>query len=272
MSKTGHRNPPSLRAIPAVSHLDRPVYARVERFPANSETPPHDHDWGQFSYAITGVLEVHTESGSYLAPPECAVWIPAGVRHHVGASEPAEMRGLYLRRDACAVMPGECRVLSMTPLVRELILAAGRLPRNYDEDGPGGRLVAVLLDELATLPSGGLSLPWPTDPRLRRLGEALRRHPEDSRALADFAAAEACSERTLARRFREQTGLSFREWRQRLRLMNALPALEAGTSVTRVALDNGYASVSAFIAAFKQRFGYTPSALSPRRQGPSAQR
>ncbi|MBF3264221.1 helix-turn-helix transcriptional regulator, partial [Pseudomonas aeruginosa] len=66
----------------------------------------------------------------------------------------------------------------------------------------------------------------------------------------------------LARLFREQTQLSFREWRQRLRLLNAVAALEEGASVTRVASDLGYDSTSAFISLFQRHFGQTPGCFA----------
>ena len=58
--------------------------------------------------------------------------------------------------------------------------------------------------------------------------------------------------------FQRETGLSFRAWRQRLRLLAALTPLERGERVTDVALACGYDSTSAFISAFRQQFGCTP--------------
>jgi len=62
----------------------------------------------------------------------------------------------------------------------------------------------------------------------------------------------------MTRLFQRETGLSFRAWRRRLRLLKSLGGLEAGESVTSVALDSGYNSTSAFIAAFRNEFGMTP--------------
>ena len=66
------------------------------------------------------------------------------------------------------------------------------------------------------------------------------------------------TERTLARRCRRDLGMGFAEWRQRLRIVRALPRLEAGEKVASVALDLGYASASAFIAMFRRVTGATP--------------
>jgi len=47
-----------------------------------------------------------------------------------------------------------------------------------------------------------------------------------------------------------------------LRLISALERLEQGAAVTEVALDCGYNSPSAFIAAFRRQFGATPGAFA----------
>lgn len=95
---------------------------------------------------------------------------------------------------------------------------------------------------------------------MRRITDALQADPADPRGISDWAGLVGASRRTLARLFREQTQLSFREWRQRLRLLNAVAALEEGASVTRVASDLGYDSTSAFISLFQRHFGQTPVA------------
>lgn len=269
MSNAGHS--PSLlnpraanapeRSVPALARLPRPVYARAESLPAGSWVRPHRHDWVQLSWALSGVLEVRTATGCWLAPPQRAVWIPPGMLHEVNTSARAEMRSLYLDAARTAWAPARCRVLAVTPLVRELILALSALPLEYDVDGPAGRLAAVLLDCIERLPELDFGLPLPADPRLQRLCVRLQADPADRRTLAQWASEVGLSERTLARLFRRDTGLSFADWRRRLRLLLALGALEAGRSVTAVALDCGYDSLSAFIAAFRSEFGTTPKAL-----------
>ena len=56
--------------------------------------------------------------------------------------------------------------------------------------------------------------------------------------------------------------MTFRTWRQRMRLVSALPALERGERVTDVALGCGYESMSAFISAFGKLFGLSPGELA----------
>ena len=149
-------------------------------------------------------------------------------------------------------------MLQISPLLRELIQHFSTLPEAYAEDGPEGRLVQVLLDQLGCAPEIELVLPLPAEPRLRQLCKRLQNHPDSRESLADWSQALGVSERTLSRLFLRETGLTFRAWRQRLRLLSALPALERGERVTDVALGCGYESLSAFIAAFREQFGATP--------------
>jgi AraC-like DNA-binding protein len=254
------------RRLPDITTLPRPVLARVESLPRPAWTREHAHPWAQLSYATQGVLGVRTRQGSYLAPPQRAIWVPPGLLHSVESSERTQMRSLYIAPAAVswtAEIGQRCRVLGVTPLVRELIRAVTRLPEQYDESGPDGRLVTVLLDRLAMLDEVRFSLPLPSDPRLARMAAEQERTPDDPRGLDELAAAAGMSGRTMTRQFLRETGLSFRAWRRRLRLLKSLSGLEAGGSVTAVALDCGYSSTSAFIAAFRKEFGASPREAVP---------
>ena len=253
------------RKIPSLDRLPRPLYNRSESLAAGSWTDEHSHPWCQLSYAISGILGVRTPGGDHVAPPRYAVWIPPDVSHEVLNRGQTEMRSLYIAPEAARALPGECTVLEITPLVRELIRKVGELPVEYDEAGAAGRLVAVLLDELAGLRPAAFVLPLPKDRRLLGICAALQDQPADARTLAQWAASAGASERTLARLFQQDTGMRFGDWRQRLRLLMSLDALEAGESVIQVALAHGYESPSAFIVAFRHVFGCTPGELMARR-------
>jgi len=256
-------NQTEARELQALRALPRPVYGHLLGLSNRAIGHRHSHAWVQLSYAVEGVIEVATATGRFIAPPLCAVWIPAGVPHGVRCSRNTAIRSLYI--DPAAIVqdrPG-CRVLAVTPLLRELIRAFSEFPVEYDEQGADGRLVKVLLDQLAAAPDTGLALPWPADARLRKLCGDLQAHPDSRKGLAYYSEKLDLSERTLSRLFLRQTGLSFRLWRQRARLLAALPLLEQGERVTDVALACGYDSMSAFIAAFREQMGATPRDFFP---------
>lgn len=144
----------------------------------------------------------------------------------------------------------------MTNLLREAITRAAAW-QGVELTASQKRLAGVILDEIGSLPVVNLGLPMPQDSRLLRIAQALSANPDDGRRLEEWAAWAGMSSRTLTRRFRAETGFSFNEWRQRIRLLRALELLAAGKPVTAIALDLGYDNVSAFIALFRRMFGTT---------------
>jgi AraC-like DNA-binding protein len=238
--------------------LPRPLYGHALALPNRAIERRHRHPWAQLSYAIRGVVEVTTAHARFMAPPLRAVWIPPGQAHGVRCSADTVIRSLYIDASVDPRGSSTCRVLEVGDLLRELIRAFSAMPIHYDERGAEGRLAAVLLDQLALAPEAGLVLPWPQDTRLREVCHALQSHPRNTRTLASYSRALGVSDKTLSRLFRQQTGLSFRLWRQRSRLFSALPLLERGDRVTDVAQACGYESMSAFIAAFRDYMGVTP--------------
>lgn len=155
-------------------------------------------------------------------------------------------------------LPKTCSVVTVPKLLRELILHAVDFDSLYDEKGPHGRIIDVIIDMLMTLDEVPLHLPMPRDARLKRVAETLIENPADNRTQGEWAKECGASVRTLARLFPEQTGMTFSSWRQQARLMAALGRLADGEAVVTVALDLGYASQSAFIAMFKKALGTTP--------------
>ncbi len=231
-------------------------------FPPNTVVVAHRHPWGQLVHAAEGVLTVVTEAGTWVVPPDRAVWVPPGTLHEVRAPRGASQHSVYVAAAEVARsgLPAVCRVVAMTPLLREVVWELGRRGNDYLPDGPEARLARVAMDLIAALPAQPLHLPEPADRRLRALTRALEADPADNRPLEDWGRAVGASPRTLARLFREETGLTFAGWRARLRLLRALQRLAAGEAVTTVALDLGYESPSAFIAMFRRTLGTTPGA------------
>jgi transcriptional regulator GlxA family with amidase domain len=151
-----------------------------------------------------------------------------------------------------------CAVLELTPFLRELILLLAERSKGGVYDARVERLAEVALDELEALPEAPLSLPGGQDPRLVRLTRHLAAHPADTRPMAELARFVGAAPRTLERLFRNETGLSFHQWRNRLRLLAAIDALNRGEGSTSIAFSLGWSSPSAFVAAFRAQFGTTP--------------
>ncbi|MGC1172675.1 AraC family transcriptional regulator, partial [Polaromonas sp.] len=243
----------------------RPVRVRTRNLPADTHFEPHRHAWAQLAYCSTGIVQVTAstpEEVTYIVPPSRAVWIAPGALHTINVLEAAEFRTLYI--DASARPPGwnNCRVLVVSPLLREIIHALDS-PREALSVAREQLLTGLVLDELTRADTQALGVPMPNaqtgDKRLRALCEAVLRVPSERATLAGWAADMGASERTMARLFREELGTSYQQWRQQAILAHALPLLARGTPVSQVAAASGYASDSAFSAMFKAAMGQSPS-------------
>lgn len=246
------------------SRLSRPVFWFNDHFRAGTWSNRHKHDdWGELAFVRSGCMVVCAEPGNYLAPPRRAVWIPPGLSHEWYLPEDSIDCGLYVRPDVFSRFPRfrSYHALEISPLVRELIIFLSAQEWPYPE-GPVSRAVGVLFDHLVTAPESDKPLTMPHDRRLIGLCTALLREPHICRTVPQWCHLLGMSERTLARLFKDQTGETFGRWRQKIRLQHAATELKAGASVTTVALGCGYTSVSAFISAFKDFFGYTPGKMS----------
>lgn len=222
-------------------------------------------EWAQLMSAAQGMLTVHTDSGWWVAPTHQAVWIPAGVANSAEMGGRVVLRDIYLRAALARRLPATCRVVRLSPLLRELmrrIIELRTLDRRIREQG---NLLEVLLDQLAALEPAPLDLPMPRDLRALRAAELMRKTPSTRPATAAILREAGASTRTLERLFLADTGLSFGAWRQRARLLRALQVLADGASVTRAGIAVGYAGTSAFVAAFRRVFG-TPPGRYLRRQ------
>jgi AraC-like DNA-binding protein len=153
-----------------------------------------------------------------------------------------------------------CVVVAVDRLVSELLVAASAFGPDYPARGPEARLMQVILDRLPALAVAPLlHLPRPTSGELVTITAALAESPGNRRTLGAWASSVGLGEKTAARKFLAETGMTFGRWRQHCRLLAAIERLAAGETVTRVAFEVGYGDVSSFIASFKSAMGTTPS-------------
>jgi len=227
----------------------------------------HAHDLHQIELALQGVTEVETATAHYVLPPQQAAWIPAGLEHQTTIDSSVRSVSVFFEPGLVPDPGDRCRILPVSPLVREMIVYATRWPierSDGDEiaDGFFGTLAQLLSEALVD--EVPLSLPTSSDPVVAAAMTFTNEHLASVTA-GEVARAVGVSERTLRRAFQTSIELSWRTYLLQARLLRALALLaQPGPTVLEVATAVGFDSVSAFTRAFAQRCGETPSAYRRR--------
>lgn len=220
--------------------------------------PTHRHPKAELVFVASGVLTCEVGSDLWIVPPQCGLWIPWNLEHSAHGEGAIKAYVLFVEPGLLPQLPKTPCTVSVSPLLRELIVTASELPQLYRPDSAEERLLRTTLDQLAVAPVEDLRVPMPQDPRLRHIARALLHDPAERRTINQWAREVTMSERSLFRLVQSETGMSFGRWRQQIQLMLALQWLSQGMSVQSVARDLGYETASAFIAMFRGALGKSP--------------
>ena len=196
----------------------------------------HRHSDHELLWAIDGVLEVRTPETVYTVPSGVSLWIPSFVPHEVTARSGTELSCTWL---VASDVTGLDRVVALsTPPLLEQVL--DHLTRDDLTDAARRRAEAFAIDLVEPVPRLIFDVPLPTTPWLRQIADQLVASPADTRSVEEWAADAKVSTRTLTRRFPAETGLTFSEWRMRLRAHHAMQLLALGRSISFVARKTGF--------------------------------
>jgi AraC-like DNA-binding protein len=243
----------------------RPTGGSIIQDDFDLDTPWHCHDMHQLQYAFDGAIEVEDERARHLLPRTLAAWIPAGVAHRTSLHRVRSGSVLFA---PAAVQPAgdRVRILEVSSLMREMILAAMRWPLQEPQDATGRAYFAALALLCAEWikKETPLSLPTARDPAVRAALAYTRAHLADGE-LGAVCRSVSLSERTLRRRLRQELGITWNEYRRRARLLAAATLLsDTALPVGRIAEQVGFESQSALAKAFRSLMGLSPRAFRAR--------
>ncbi len=213
---------------------------------------------GQVQLISGGILEMEAESTRFLAPPHLAIWVPAGVTHCSYNRKPLDYCSLNIAHELTENFPSQTSLIKVTPIVSAIIDDFRHRDVNVADNEQDKRLVQVLLDQLATQEVEHHFLPSTDNKYLAPILKAVEEEPTDNTSLQQWAEKVHTTERTLARHCQSELGMSFTEWRLRVRYLFSMDLLRKGQSVKEVALTLGYNQASPFITMFKKYSGQTP--------------
>lgn len=245
-------------APPPESIPDKAIVLRQQTLAAGYIFPIHTHEWHQLVFSTAGAYVAGVGENWYVATTEHAIWIPKGVPHTSGTLNGAQFLNLYIQDQPQMDMPDKCAVLQVSDLLKALITELSMLgvaaSRRYE-----AVLHDMILEHLKKLPETDFYLPWPQQGMLKSICDALFLNPTDTRTMREWGQELGASSRTLARRFERELGMTFGEWRQKLKLFLAVEWLSKGEAITNIALNLGYSSTAAFSYMFRQAMGTCPS-------------
>lgn len=218
----------------------------------------HTHGRAQLICVESGLLTTRTRHGTWSLAPGSAGWMPVAEPHTVCIDGPLRGWGMVLAPSVCHELPADPCVIGVSSLLQAVAQRVCGWPLSATVDDRQQHLLDVLLDEIRAAPRQRMHLPMPRDRRLLRIASQLLSEPADDRSLAQWAQWAGLSTRSLSRHFREETTLSFAQWRQQARLAEALRRLSDGQAVADIAHVLGFSSPSAFVTVFRRHFGVPP--------------
>ncbi len=232
---------------------------------AGSTLPSHQHSTGQMVFATQGVMLIETAQGRWTVPPQRALWIPPHEPHAIEMLTETHMRTVYFHPDFIAgcnafTSHSNVHVVVASAMIKELVLGLFQTERSDDMRALMAKLLLHTLVETAYLPT---YLPMPTDERLKNTLLTIIAKNDWQLSLGEVSARSHMSSRTYTRRFTSEVGMSFRDWRQRARLVKSLDLLALNQSIKSIANTLGFGSASAYCAAFREVLGCIPSEFRP---------
>jgi len=248
-----------------IDNSESAVLLLPHHLPGGLEGEPHRHDRGQLIYPQKGRFRLWAGDRIWTGSRQQAMWVPPGILHSVKTLDDMFVHNVYVNTDLVPGFPDHCKIIQVSPLLRELLAYGLTLPRTYEHVTEHVRTMLAITDQIRLADDlVDIHLPVPQDRRLKVITDHLMENPDDNRCLEEWAKTAHASTRTLARLFVSETGMTFRQWRQHLRIAEAITRLSEGHSVLTVSMDLGYASQSAFTTMFRKLVGRTPSDFHPK--------
>lgn len=225
-------------------------------------TVDHEHHCAQLMVLTSGAASIRAASGHWVLPSGRYLYIPAHTTHSLDSAGGVQGFALYLPAEVDAALPNRIFAFQGSSLMLEIVRRLTDLTDLTDTARAGNserNLVAVLIDEIQRSFDMPLNMQMPLDPRLRRIANDILQSPAERRTLGQLASQTGFSERTILRRFREETGMTVVQWVQHARILLAATELRNGASVKQASATAGYDSVSSFIRLFSRIMGATPN-------------
>ena len=248
-----------------IEDVEKQTFA-MHKLAGKFTTKVHRHSRHQLLYAEGGVLHFFTEKQQSILPARHAAWIPARLTHKVESpSTHLHLRTLYIWGDDDEEkFPERLTVFPVTPLAREMIVYTRRWSHKDPVSETEEAFFKAICHLIPDWCRAAMTLVLPTTQHqlLRNITDYVINNLEAELTTANVASEFGISSRTMMRLYRARLDMTFREYLRMARITTALELLSsADASITEVALQVGYQSMSSFSRTFKDYVGKPPSAF-----------
>jgi len=242
---------PSTRVLPLKPEcIQLKVNARLEN---------QQFDNGRYLFLKAGVIAIITEQGRYLIPSEQSIWLPANTIFQLIATTDAELVSYLVGETGEQLQHTTTTVLAVNPFLKSLINESISEDVKQYDNASLNSLMQLLFNRVQTAQPLSLLLPAVKDQRLAAITSRQQKFPALKTDLVAWGKFVHASPRTLSRVFKNETGITYSEWKQIMVIHIAIIQLYLGESITIIAKNLGYESSSAFIYMFKKHMKVTPS-------------
>ncbi|TAU82437.1 helix-turn-helix transcriptional regulator [Rhizobium leguminosarum] len=237
------------------------VYCLHREFePADTQTFRLDRHY--LLYAMSGTLRLQADGKRWTLPPARAAFIPAAKEVEVSILTKMTSASVLFAAEFHRDFPERLAVFEITPLCRELIRECMLWGPETGELNEYAQLLFTTLASVVvrlSLQSSRCFLPIPKSEGLKEALNLTEANLTQGLSFKRISAECGQSPRSLARRFSEEMGMTWRDVVKRMRIIQAVEQLATtDASITEVSFDCGYNSLSAFNAAFRELMDQTP--------------
>ncbi|RIH63655.1 AraC family transcriptional regulator [Mariniphaga sediminis] len=237
----------------------RPITTYTESVQNAKCADYHAHPRAQIILCNSGIMKVETENNIWIVNPSQSVWIASNEKHQVYFPNNVEVISAFIDKSKLNKLPKNSFAFDTSGFIKSLLTKIISFSNPDRLTSPQERIFEVLLDELSGIKPCSTFLPTSHNERIKRVTDALMNDYSSKHTIEYYAEKSCVSPRTLSRLFVKELGMSFGDWKMRLKLIEAIKQLGEKRMIKDVAYDLGYENASSFIAIFKKHFGKTPT-------------
>ncbi|GAA5225447.1 helix-turn-helix domain-containing protein [Membranihabitans marinus] len=238
--------------------LNRPITTYTESIQDAKCAHSHSHPRGQVIACRGGIMKVVTPNQIWIINPSQCIWLASNVQHQVFFPDRVMVISAFIHPSRLNGLPTSSFAFDSSEFFWSLLNKINSFSNPQHFTKQQLNIVDVFLDELATIEASPTFLPTSNHEKINTITHSLMANYSSNKNIEHYAQLICVSSRTLSRLFKKELGMSFGEWKIRLKMLEAIKQLGENKSIKEIAYDLGYDNSSSFIATFKHHTGKTP--------------